>query len=324
MQHDEEGLAIQDKNLRINSTIPTWEQHLHGLVARVRNALRGSSSDTERAQVPPGHYYSAIPSLADLLARADRVWPSPPPRSLPGIDLNEDRQLALLTAIAQYYSEQPFTDERQEGFRYYFQNGMYSYADALYLYGMLRHLRPHRLFEVGSGYSSAVTLDTNEHFLGGHVHCTFVDPEPQRLYSLLSAQDRRTVEIIPERIQDVPLTRFDALEANDILFIDSSHVTKAGSDVNHLFFEVLPRLAPGVYVHIHDMFYPFEYPRDWLEQGWHYTEDYLVRAFLMYNHDFEIVLFASYLHTFHAERIGQLMPLALKNPGGNLWLRKLQ
>jgi hypothetical protein len=323
VQHDDERQAILDENLRLKDLTTRQEYAYRDLIARVTNALRPNASDTERSSFPPGHYYSPIPAQADLLEHADRIWPDPPPRSVPGIDLNEEGQLALLAELAQYYPEQPFSDEKQEGLRYYFQNDMFSYADALYLYGMLRKLRPHRLIEVGSGYSSSVTLDTNERFLGGQVQCTFVDPEPQRLLSLLSADDWSTVEIIPGQIQDVPLTRFDALGANDILFIDSSHVSKAGSDVNHLFFEVLPRLAAGVYVFLHDMFYPFEYPREWLEWGRHYTEDYLIRAFLMHNHDYEMVLFGSYLYTFHADRMRELMPLTLHNPGASLWLRKV-
>jgi hypothetical protein len=302
--------------------ISAWEQQYHDLVSRVHNALRGSDAVGERLSAPPGHYYSPIPALSELLAHADRIWPSPPPRTLAGVDLNEQHQLEVLAELATFYSEQPWSDEKQEGLRYYFQNPMYSYGDALYLYGMLRKLRPQRLFEVGSGHTSAVTLDTNDRFLGGQVQCTFVDPEPQRLYSLLTEEDHKRATIIPHQVQDVPLSAFEPLGANDILFIDSSHVSKAGSDVNYLFLEVLPRLASGVYVHIHDVFYPLEYPRDWLEEGRHYNEDYLLRAFLMYNNAFTIELFGSYLYTFHADEMQRLMPLTLHNPGGSIWLRK--
>jgi hypothetical protein len=322
VETDEELQALDNENRRLKEQVSGWEEQYRSLVARVHNAARGSAADTVRLAFPPGHYYSEIPALSELLVHADRIWPSLPPKSIPGIDLNEDHQLALLAEVAKYYREQPFTDQPQEGFRYYFQNELYTYADSLYLYGILRHLRPRRVFEVGSGFSSAVMLDTNERFLDGQVQCTFVDPEPERLYSLLSGEDRRTVEIIPGQIQDIPLRRFDVLEANDILFIDSSHVTKTGSDVNHLIFEVLPRLASGVYVHIHDIFYPFEYLREWLEDGRHWSEGYLVRAFLMFNHDFEIDLFNNYLYQFHADRLAQLMPLVLKHPGLSLWLHR--
>lgn len=299
-----------------------WERRYHELEARIHNALRLSEGPAERLSTPPGHYYSPIPALSDLIAHADRVWPSPPPRTLAAIDLNEQHQLEVLAELAAFYPEQPWSDEKQEGLRYYFQNPMYSYADALYLYGMLRKVRPQRLIEVGSGYTSSVTLDTNDRFLGGQMQCTFIDPEPQRLYSLLTEEDHKRTTIIPHQVQDVPLSTFEPLGANDILFIDSSHVSKADSDVNYLFLEVLPRLASGVWIHIHDVFYPLEYPRDWLEDGRHYNEDYLLRAFLMYNHAFTMELFGSYIYTFHADEMKRLMPLTLNNPGASLWLRK--
>jgi Methyltransferase domain len=318
----DETERLEEEKRQAQDSAAGWERLYHDLVARIHNTLRGPESAGERLATPPGHYYSPIPALADLLAHADRIWPSPPPRTLPAIDLNEQHQLEVLSEVAAYYSEQPWSDEKQEGLRYYFQNPMYSYADALYLYGMLRKLRPQRLIEVGSGYTSSVTLDTNDRFLGGQVHCTFVDPEPQRLLSLLSEGDHQRATIISQQVQEVPLSAFEPLSTNDILFIDSSHVSKAGSDVNYLFLEVLPRLASGVYVHIHDVFYPLEYPRDWLEDGRHYNEDYLLRAFLMYNDAFSVELFGSYLYTFHADEMRRLMPLTLHNPGGSLWLRK--
>jgi Methyltransferase domain len=319
---DNEQQKLAEENRQLKDIIAWKDYAYRDLMARVHNAARPNPANEERLAFTAGHYYSEVPKLAELLADAERIWPEHPPRTLPGIDLNEDGQLALLAEIAQFYAEQPWGDERQADLRYYFKNELFSYADALYLYGMLRHLRPRRLIEVGSGYSSAITLDTNERFLGGQLRCTFIDPEPERLYSLLSADDRRGVEILPQRIQDVPVARFGDLAAGDILFLDTSHVTKCDSDVNHDIFEVLPRLAAGVYVHIHDIFYPFEYPRDWLEDGRHWNEDYLIRAFLLNNSAFEVVLFADYLRQFHSDRLGQLLPLALNHTGMSLWLRK--
>jgi len=273
--------------------------------------------------VPPGHYYSPIPARADLEARAATIWPDPPPRELPGIHLNEAGQLALLDAVARFYAEQPFADEPGDGVRYGFANAYFSYGDALYLYGLVRHLQPKRVIEVGSGYSSAVTLDTVQRFLDGAAACTFIEPEPDWLFSLLSPTDRAAVEIITQPVQDVPLARFADLTQNDILFIDGSHVAKTGSDVNHLLFGVLPRLRPGVYIHFHDIFYPFEYPLEWLEAGFIWNEAYVLRAFLMDNQTFEIALFGDYLARFHHDRLAARMPLALKNTGGSLWLRRM-
>ena len=114
------------------------------------------------------------------------------------------------------------------------------------------------------------------------------------------------------------------LEKNDILFIDSTHVSKAGSDVNYILFEILPTLKEGVIIHFHDVFYPFEYPQGWIEKGFAWNEDYLLRAFLMYNSNFELLFFNTYMEQFHKTWIAKNMPDILKNMGGGLWLRKVK
>jgi hypothetical protein len=130
------------------------------------------------------------------------------------------------------------------------------------------------------------------------------------------------VRLLQSKVQDVPLSTFDALQAGDILFIDSSHVSKVASDVNHVLFNVLPRLASGVLVHFHDVYYPFEYPRFVHYQGIAWNEAYLLRAFLSFNSAFEVVLFNTYLETAHPELVYEAMPLCRKNPGGSLWIRR--
>jgi hypothetical protein len=139
---------------------------------------------------------------------------------------------------------------------------------------------------------------------------------------LLTPADAKQITLLETPLQEVPLSTFEALEANDILFIDSTHVCKTGSDVNRLIFEILPRLQAGVYIHIHDMFYPFEYPKSWVLEGRAWNELYLVRAFLQNNDTFEIAAFNNYLTLMHRDWFQQHMPLCLKNTGGSLWLRK--
>jgi hypothetical protein len=307
--------TLQEEYQRLKSAIVDMQEENHRLVAAIRAVLPPQMAH------PLGHYYSANPDRAEVEAHAERIWPSTLPTENPGIGLNADKQLELLEVVASYYPEQPRQFEKQDGYRYHFNYDNYSYGDALLLYGLLRNLRPKQVMEMGSGFSSAVTLDTNERFLGGQ-KCTCIDPDPQRLRLLLSEADFKSAEIIIKPIQSVPLSSFESLTANDILFIDGSHVSKVGSDVNHVMFEILPRLASGVYVHIHDIFYPFENPRVWIEQGRFWTETYVVRAFMMYNHDFEIAYFSDYMWRFHNERLRQLMPLVAKNRGGCLWLRR--
>jgi predicted O-methyltransferase YrrM len=292
---------------------------------RVRDDLKHERDELIRAQgcVPPGHFYSPIPSLDDVARDEARLF-GPWPREIPGIALREAEQLALLDRLQPYYPDGVFPVEKAAGFRYYFENLAYGYSDAVFYHMMIRYLKPKRIIEVGSGYSSCMALDTNELFLGNTVACTFIEPYPDVLLSLVSGEDRERVEVIATRLQDVSLERFAALEENDILFVDSTHVSKIGSDVNHIFFEIMPLLRPGVYVHFHDIFYPFEYLRDWIYEGRAWNEAYLLRAFLTLNTSFEIVLFNTFLERFHRERFARQMPLCLRNEGGSIWIRKIQ
>ena len=274
--------------------------------------------------VPPGHFYSPIPALEDIVRDQARLFPNPLPCTLPGIDLREAEQMALLNECIPFYTEMPFAPQPTPGLRYHFENGAYSYADAIFLYFMLRRLRPRRVIEVGSGHSSCVMLDTNALFLGNSAELVFVEPYPELLHSLLQPGDADRVRILPQRLQDVPLELFATLEANDILFIDSTHVAKIGSDVITVFDRILPSLKPAVVVHFHDIFYPFEYPCYWLEEGRAWNEAYMLRAFLQYNAAFQIEVWNHFLWTFHQPFFEQHMPLCSKNPGASLWLRVKQ
>ena len=243
-------------------------------------------------------------------------------KSIPGIENHVEDQLALVGKFSEYYDKLPFKDEKSSGLRYYFQNSYFCYGDAIILYSMLRHRRPQRIIEVGSGFSSAVMLDTNDLFFSKRMILTFVEPYPERLFSLLSDEDKKQHEIIIDTVQDVPLERFATLDANDILFIDSSHVAKIGSDVVHLLTNVLPRLRKGVIVHFHDVFWPFEYPEEWIRGGRAWNEDYILKAFLQFNAKFKILFFNSYLAIHHKEVVEQNLPSFLKNTGGSLWIEK--
>jgi hypothetical protein len=269
---------------------------------------------------PPGHFYSPIPAIGELKSIEDEIFDIPP--RIRGVDLNEKEQLELLRQFGGYYAEQPFSEQKQPGRRYFFENPNYSYSDAIVLYCMMRHLRPRRIVEIGSGYSSCAMLDVNELFFDNSIECTFIDPYPQLLRELLNPSDKERIRIVGRKVQDVDDAVFRELRDGDILFIDSSHLSKTGSDVNYIVFRVLPLLREGVYIHVHDVFYPFEYPKDWVYEGRAWNEAYLLRAFLQYNRAFQIKFFNSFLLARHRDMIERLMPLCLKCPGANLWLKK--
>ncbi len=270
---------------------------------------------------PPGHFYSPIVALAEADRDASRIF-GEAPRQIAGIDMNEPAQLELLSQFEAMYDSIDIPETKAESYRYFFENPAYSYSDAIMLHCMMRHCRPRQIVEVGCGYSSCLMLDTSERYLDDTVEMTFIEPFPALLKSLVRPDDFDRCEVIPRRLQDTPLTVFDKLGAGDFLFIDSTHVCKTGSDVNFLLFEVLPRLRRGVYVHVHDIFYPFEYPKEWVYGGRSWNEIYALRAFLQFNSAFRIELMNTFLEHFHEERFAARMPLCLRNRGGSLWLSK--
>lgn len=270
---------------------------------------------------PPGHFHSTIISVDDVKKRQDKIWSNENIDGIDAIDLHSEEQKKLVQLFEQYYNEIPFTEIKSNKTRYYFENGLYSYTDAIFLYSMIRHFKPKQIIEIGSGFSSSVMLDTNEYFLNSSMNLTFIEPYTDRLKSLLKNNDENTTTIIEKDVQEVNIETFEKLNPGDFLFVDSTHVVKTGSDVNYIIFEILPKLKSGVIIHFHDIFYPFEYPKDWVFMGRNWNEDYFLKAFLMYNKDFEIMLFSHYLHNQHKEVFNN-MPLCHKNQGGNLWLMK--
>jgi hypothetical protein len=305
--------------LRLLPSFRKLEAERNALKAEL-NRRRSGEGDVPEF-FPPGHFYSPLPSRAEIAEAFARGGFGPP---FPAIDLNEAGQVARLDRFASWYAEQPFPEKPTGGWRFHLDNPSYGHYDAIMLYSMLREAMPARIIEVGSGFSSAAMLDLNDRVLGGRVHFTFIDPDMKRLRPLLREGDQNRATLIEKRVQEVPLEIFSTLRENDVLFIDSSHVSKIGSDVNRLYFDVLPALAPGVLIHIHDVAGNLEYPPEWFEEGRAWNEQYLLRAFLMNNRDYRIELFTGWLFNLHHAIIRERMPLCARGGGGQMWLRKLR
>jgi hypothetical protein len=272
---------------------------------------------------PPGHFYSPICDPAELKRRYRDPRATEPPHEVPGIDLAHDAQIKLWESWIPFLAEARTFATDDPSRRYHVPSPSYDIGDAIIYVCMLRYLRPGRLIEVGSGASSAVALDTFARFFTERPRCSFIDPYPDYLISLLTDHDRHSVEIIATAVQDVQPGYFDDLQPNDVLFVDSTHIVKTDSDVVYELFEVLPRLRSGVVVHFHDVFYPFEYPRDWaLTRNFSWNELYVLRAFLMGNRDWEIMFFNDYFVRTARAWITRDAPEILLNPGGGLWLRR--
>lgn len=285
-------------------------------VNSLRNQVRNQGKH------PAGHYYSPLPNHDDVLNYIKSPkWNS---MEFPDIQLNKELQFKLLQEYYEYYDSLPFPEQKKQDCRYYYAQSWFCYADAIFLYSFLRRFKPRRIVEVGSGFSSAVILDTVEKFFTQQTEIIFIEPYPDRLISVLKPQDEEKIQIVNKKVQDMPINIFTSLRPGDLLFIDSTHVVKCGSDVQFLIFEIIPRLSPGVFVHFHDIFFPFEYPSKWLIQGRYWNEVYFLRAFLAYNSQWKISFFNTYVAFAFKNFLEEKMPLCLKNTGGSIYIQKTE
>jgi len=263
----------------------------------------------------PGSYNSPIVDVAEIRGAGSDAGTLV---EMPGIDLDPARHDAV------WLEWRPFVERWKEqapaaGRRYHSDNNMFGPHSAAMLAGALGSIRPRRYVEIGSGFSSAVVLDVNdEQRPDDPILCTFIEPYPDRLNSILRPADHDRCTILVEKVQDVDLEVFDQLESGDILFIDSSHIAKSGSDLLHEIFEVLPRLAPGVFIHFHDIMYPFDYPLKWMvKQNRSWNEPYFLRAFLMYNPEFTVHFWTDFHALFGSQTDDEHVDRA-----SSLWLRR--
>ena len=273
----------------------------------------------------PVHFYAPVP---DTRALKDELW-RPRTEAPPGLKMNEARQLELLARFAADYKEEYERLPREATavpHQYFMSNGAFESVDAEVLYCMVRHLKPRRIFEIGSGnttYLSAQAARRNVE--EGAAPCELVAFEPYP-NDVLRAGFPGLSRLVETKAQDIPLETFDELEDGDILFIDSSHVLKIGSDVEYLYLEVLPRLKKGVVIHVHDIFLPAEYPRRWIEENrFFWNEQYLLQAFLAFNDSFGIHWAGSFMHLGHPEKLkaafGSYDPARCWP--GSFWMRRL-
>jgi len=265
--------------------------------------------------IPNGHYYSPVPNMKELFfgEPTNRYQRS---KELQGIDLNDQTQLHYFNLFLQNNEE----FNSQLFVRFSLDNDFFGAADALSLYTICKEKKPRKIIEVGSGHTSALFLDCNN-FLKTNTVFTFIEPFPERLYSMLNEEDLRSTSIHVNKVQSIHPSVFEQLNKNDILFIDSSHVSKFESDVNYLFFEILPQLKKGVIIHIHDIFNNFEYPTSWLyNENRFWNEAYIVRAFLQFNDSYKIIFWDHYMLKKHPES----KPENINGFGASIWIEKVK
>ena len=270
----------------------------------------------------PGHTASPIP-VREIVASGARREGLRQRLEVPGVRLRATEQVQFCRAAILEFGALPDADRRYRPDNGRPDNGMFGYADARSTYAIMRRFKPKRIIEIGSGQSSALLLDTCDTVPElAQTELTFIEPDPVRLKPLLTPADWQRCDIRQSIVQDAPSSLFAALEADDILFIDSSHATKTGRDVEFLLRDVVPTLTPGVLVHINDISWPFELPEAWIGHGHAWNEAHAVRAFLQFNDSFDIELFNAYLRRHHAAVFAGKLPEFTQSDCGSLWIRR--
>ena len=273
--------------------------------------------------ITPNYFESPIPDTRQL---KELVWHKR--SSLTGINMREREQVELLETFVQAYKAEYERFPRSKTERsdeYYVDNGFFEAVDGEILYCMIRHFKPKRIYEVGSGNSTLLAkkaLFDNEKDGSPPAKLVAFEPFPNRN---LRKGVPGVFRLVASKVEDIPLTVFQELEVNDILFLDSSHVLRIAGDVQYEFLEILPNLKPGVIVHVHDIFLPAEYPRKLiLKQRRFFTEQYLLQAFLAFNGQFEVLWAGSFMHLQHPDLLEYAFNSYKRESRwpGSFWMRR--
>jgi predicted O-methyltransferase YrrM len=288
-------------------------------IARRRGSMPRFQKLADKAgfQLRSNHYYEPTYSETDLPADTQVE------RSIPGLDLNEAGQLELLAKCKFAADLQSIPLEKPDKRSFGYHNNMYSFGDAEMLYNMVRIHKPKRIIEVGSGQSTLMAREAIKAVRkiqpDYQCHQTCIEPyEEEWLESVAT--------VIRKRVEKVDLAIFDQLEAGDFLFIDSSHVIRPFGDVLREIHEIIPRMKPGVVIHVHDIFTPRDYPEAWLRhlrRLW--NEQYLLEAFLAFNSSYEVICATNWLKHTHSEALFAACPMLGRHPEsepGAFWFRR--
>ena len=251
--------------------------------------------------IRPIHYYEPLPDFRAITPEQIQRR-----REFSAIDFRWDEQLRLLRELEPHASELTHVDVN---------NDYFSGLDAVVYYSLIRHLKPRRIIEIGGGYSTRIANKALAANQSGRLTC--IEPYPDdRLNG-----SQFSVQLIAKRVEEIDVSFFSCLEANDILFIDSSHTVKFGSDVCYEFLELLPSLKRGVWVHVHDIFFPHDYPVEWLMQRrLALNEQYLLEAFLSFNSAFAPQLANHWLCLDYAEAAARVCATPA---GSSFWMKRV-
>lgn len=269
-------------------------------------------------------YYEPLPDFREITPEKTLTR-----RSSPAVDFDLPSQVMLQQQLGRICGEELATlatkPESEGG--YPFGNDYFSSLDAAVYYALIRHLKPTRVVEIGCGFSTRIAdkaLKANR--ANGHPgQLICIEPYPQPRLTEFEPD----IELIQKKVEDIPLDYFGSLGANDILFIDSSHAVRFQGDVCREFLDILPVVQPGVWIHVHDIFFPTDYPASWLiDQRFAFNEQYLLEAFLAFNPHFKTTASLRWLWMDHRETMQSVWPTGVLPPADHLgaasfWMKRI-
>lgn len=260
------------------------------------------------------HYYQPLINPRKHLTRSLRK-----DRNLPGINLNIQEQLATLQSFNFNQELELFPIDKKNDLEYYYKNGSFESGDGEYLYNIIRLKKPSTFVEIGSGFS---TLIANSAIKKNNNGCKHICIEPYEVKWIA----RLDVQVIRKKVEEIEIGIFTALQKDDILFIDSSHIIRPQGDVLLEYLEILPQLNPGVIIHVHDIFTPKDYLDEFVYTN-HYmwNEQYLLEALLTNTNSFKIIGAINYLKNHYFDELADKCPIlkqqAYREPG-SFWMIK--
>jgi len=271
--------------------------------------------ESKGLHLTPVHYYQPIPDLSSI------NWKKmSEPQKMFGFDFNNKVQFELLKKFTKYqkeYNSIP-TSKTKNDYDFFLNNLAFDNIDALNYYNIIRHFKPKTVIEIGSGQSTKIAAKAC--LLNKKTKLISIEPYPQKI---LKKGFPGLSKLISKKVENVDIKIFKKLKKNDVLFIDSSHVINTGGDVTYEFLQILPQLKKGVIIHIHDIFFPYEYPIPWIkDEKRFWTEQYLVQALLTFSKGFEVLLANNYLCRKYKNKLRKTYPEVPSISGGSLWIRK--
>lgn len=261
-------------------------------------------------------YYSNIPSFEEI-ENSYEYTSEQPPYLLPGI-FDEERFRKTLEQLLEFSGEfsPPLEGNESDCQNFFWKNSMFSYSDAMSYYCFIRHLRPANIIEIGSGFSTFVALEAVKKNGVGTIHC--IEPYPRDFL-----KDNKRIRLHILKAQDVNSDFLNAIiQDGDILFIDSTHTVKTGSDCLHIYLRLLPAIRRNIYVHAHDIFLPYGIPKEWLyDFQYYWTEQYLLLAFLMDNSKASTLFGSNYNAQWNSSLMASFMDGKYPSGGGSFWFK---